>query len=67
MDSYKWAEPIFGFYPYLHYTGVFRHVNKTCLRQTVFTGYVQSDVLQHRFPDGNGSAPSPAGAPSIFS
>ena len=56
-----------GFCPYLHYTGVFGHVNKTCLKQAVFTGCVRLDVLQNRFPAGNGSAPSPACVRSIFS
>ena len=57
----------FRFCPYLHYTGVFGHVNKTCLKQAVFTGCVRLDVLQNRFPAGNGSAPSPACVRSIFS
>ena len=35
-----------------------KHVNKTCLKLAVFTGYVRSDVLQNRFPAGNGSVPS---------
>lgn len=43
------------------------HVNKTCLRQAVFTGCVQSGVLQNKFPAGNESVPSPAGDQSIFS
>ena len=43
--------------PYLHYTGVLGRVNKACLKQAVFTGCVRSDVLQNRFPAGNGSAP----------
>ncbi len=42
-------------------------VNKTCLKQAVFTGCVRLDVLQNRFPAGNGSAPSPAWVRSIFS
>lgn len=65
MNSYKWAEPIFRFCPYLHYTGVFGHVNKTCLKQAVFTGCVQSDALQNRFQAGNGSVPNPVGVLSI--
>lgn len=56
-----------GFCPYLHYTGVFLHVNKTCLKQAVFTGCVQSGVLQNRFPAENESVPNPAGDRSIFS
>ena len=27
-------------------------VNKTCIKQAVFTDYFQSDVLQNRFPAG---------------
>ena len=52
-------------YPYLHYTVVFGHVNKTCLKQAVFTGCVQSDALQNRFQAGNGSVPNPVGVLSI--
>ena len=55
------------FCPYLHYTEVFGHVNKTCPKQASFTGYVRSDALQNRFQVGSGSAPSPAGDQSIFS
>ena len=56
-----------GSAPYLHYTGVFGHVNKTCLKQDVFTGCVRLDVLQNIFPAGNESVPSPADGQSIFS
>ena len=35
MNNYKWAEPIFRILPYLHYTVVFRHINKTCLKLAV--------------------------------
>lgn len=54
-----------GFCPYLHYTEVFGHVNKTCPKQAGFTGCVQSDALQNRFQAGSESAPSPAGVLSI--
>ena len=56
-----------GFCPYLHYTEVFGHVNKTCPKQAGFTGYVRSDALQNRFQAGSGSVPSLAGGQSIFS
>ena len=57
----------FRFCPYLYYTGVFGHVNKTCLKQAVFTGCVRLDVLQNIFPAGNESVPSPVDGQSIFS
>lgn len=63
MGRADFSEPC----PYLHYTEVFEHVNRTCLKQAGSTGSAQSDVLQNRFLAGNGSAPNPAGDRSIFS
>ena len=34
MNSYNGQSRFSGFCPYLHYTVVFRHVNKTCLKLT---------------------------------
>lgn len=67
MNSLTGQSRFFELCPYLHYTGVFGHVNKTCLKRAGFTGFVRSDVHQNRFPAGNESVPSFAGDLSIFS
>ena len=70
-ESGKSALPICNYsqilYQFLTFTQNLRRSHKTCLKQVVFTGCVQSGVLQNKFPTGNESVPSPAGDQSIFS
>lgn len=55
-----------GFCPYLRYIEIFGNVNKTCRKQADFTGNIQLDAFQNKFPTGNGSVPSLACDRSIF-
>ena len=42
-----------GFCPYLRYIEIFGNVNKTCRKQADFTGNIQLDTFQNKFPTGN--------------
>lgn len=55
-----------GFCPYLRYIEIFGNVNKTCRKQGDFTGNIQLDAFQNKFPTGNGSVPSLACDRFIF-
>lgn len=53
------------FCPYLHYTGIFLHVNKACFEPGCFIDPAQQGVPQNKSQAGNGSVPSHDGDLSI--
>ena len=57
----------FRFCPYLHYTGVFRHLNKTCLKLTALQVPSCQMFFKINFKLGMDLSPSPACDRSIFS